>query len=295
MNSPDQHSFVEPQNFAKNISKDIQFFNNRYINQFNIQIPSGTLKSVDYYRKTFFPYLTSSAYKDNICYLLQCTEYQIWQYRLFKPTLSLENSIFFQLLITFGIITEALGIAILLNPLLKNGEVIETNEGRNIIQTINNQSFQKNVQLLSQFKQLSADSSKLISDIRKQLRNLVHLQHWPGKLFETLTIDVFNQRVTSFFELLKKLKEEDPGSHSTQDLYKHFAIGESLSRKGKIRRLNPERAFGFIRDEKNKSDYFFLYKNITEKKISPAVGQPVTFQIKNSAKGLEAIEIHVLC
>lgn len=295
MNSPDHHSFVEPQNFAKNISKDIQFFNTRYINQFNIQIPSGTLKPVDYYRRTFFPYLTSSAYKDNVSYLLQCTEYQIWQYRLFKPSLSLENSIFFQLLITFGIITEALGIAILLNPILKNKATIETNEGKNIIQSINNQSFQKNVQLLSQLNQLSADSSKLISDIRKQLRNLVHLQHWPGKLFETLTIDVFNQRVASFFELLKKLKEENPGTHATHDLYNYFAIGESLSRKGKIRRLNPERAFGFIRDEKNKLDYFFLYKNITEKKLSPAVGQPVTYHVKNSSKGLEAIEIRVLC
>jgi cold shock CspA family protein len=295
VNSPDHQSFLEPQNLAKNISKDIQFFNTRYINQFNIQIPSGTLKPVDYYRTTFFPFLTSSEYKDNICYLLQCTEYQIWQYRLFKPNLSLENSIFFQLLITFGIITEAIVIAILLNPLLKSKANYELEEAKNITQIINNQSFQKNVQLLCHLKQLSPESSSLISEIRKQLRNLVHLQHWPGKLFETLTIEVFNQRVSAFFELLRKLKEETPGSHIDQELYEYFAISDEASRKGKIQRLNPDRAFGFIRDDENKTDYFFLYKNITEKKKSPAIGQPVMFKTKNSSKGLEATSIKVLC
>jgi hypothetical protein len=50
---------------------------------------------------------------------MQLLDYQIWLYKVFQPGLSLENAYFYQMLMTMGIITEALSTSVLLDPLCK--------------------------------------------------------------------------------------------------------------------------------------------------------------------------------
>ena len=80
----------------KNLNQGISEFSEKYLNQFHLQIPKGVIKKVDYYRDYYFSYLNDSIYKSNLCYLIQLIDFQLWQYKLFRPGLSVENSYFYQ-------------------------------------------------------------------------------------------------------------------------------------------------------------------------------------------------------
>ena len=107
-----------PQARAQSLIKEFVEFTEKFSAQIPLAIPKGTLKTIDYYRDTYFKYLKDSEFKSNICYMLQLIEYQLWQYKLFKPQYSLESALFFQLLVTQGIIIEAVVFALIADPLV---------------------------------------------------------------------------------------------------------------------------------------------------------------------------------
>ena len=112
------HDLDDQDDVVQYLNKAFQTFHANFSSQFHLKIPKDTIKTVHYYRDHYFPYLRDSIYKSNICYLIQSLDYQLWLYKVFRPSLSLENAVFYQLLVSMGIITEALTTAILLDPFI---------------------------------------------------------------------------------------------------------------------------------------------------------------------------------
>lgn len=290
-----------PEKLADEITQLLGAFQEKFSEQFSVRIPRGVIQKVDFYRDTYFPYLKDSEYKSNVCYLLQLVDYQIWLYRLFRPSLSLENSYFYQLLVTMGIVSEALVNAILLNPL-----VISTEEDRSIgnvpeeseymQRQINKASYSDNLNLLQKLSLLPEETLTSFHEFRREIRNLVHVQNWKGRLYQSLDYNFFRERLNQFKNLLLEVKDKIAVTHDAATLKEMLFGGDLIpgqKYKGEIYSYNRERGFGFIRPRDSSQNVYF-HISAFPARIQPLEGASVEFLLEDSKKGVAAREIVLL-
>lgn len=291
------NSKKNPHEFVGELNRSLQTFSNDYLQQFHLKIPSGAIHKVNEYRDAYFDYLKDSVYKSNICYLLQLIDYQLWLYRLFRPSLSIENSYFYQLLVTMGIVAEAIANALLLNPLIEEnakdrseGSIAQAEQP--IAELISRQNFQRNIELLVEVSCLDKELADQLQEIRTNIRNIVHIQSWDGRLYQTLTNEDFAKRMATFREFLARLKAQAKLNFTAQQLrgILGFSVeGEVL--EGELLSFNRKGGFGFLRSTSSKADVYFHISNFAGDESKIAAGLKVTFVTAPGKRGVEGKKV----
>ncbi|MDH4262682.1 MAG: cold shock domain-containing protein [Spirochaetia bacterium] len=287
-----------PSDIIDDLNKKFQIYTTKFSKQFHLQIPKNTLNTVQFYRDSYFPFLKNSIYKSNICYLMQLIDYQIWLYKVFKPGLSLENALFYQLLITMGIISEALATAILLNPIIdeNNRDVSlgKVNDTHKLIhdRIVKNQ-FQNNISLITKFKLLPTELIEKFTKIRIDIRNMIHIQNWDGRLYQQLSIDKFSADLEEFRIFLGEVKSNVKINHTPEHLnLEFFEISQVDSQKtytGIIIQFDSVKGFGFIKSESfQRSIYFHRSNSVQSDREQLQSGVTVNFKLIEGKKGIEA-------
>jgi cold shock CspA family protein len=229
---------------------------------------------------------------------MQLIDYQIWLYKVFKPALSLENALFYQLLITMGIISEALATGILLNPLIEEnsrdvslGKVDD--KYKHLHDRVVKNQFQNNIRLITKFNLLSPTSIEKFTKIRIDIRNMIHIQNWEGRLYRQLSLEKFSVYMEEFRVFLGDIKSEISINHSAADLsLEFFEISDINFMKmytGIIIQFDPAKGFGFVKTEAlNRSIYFHRSNSASTEKEQLQIGARVQFKLIEGKKGIEA-------
>lgn len=288
---------LSAQELSQNLSLGIKIFCESYVDQFSLRFPPGFLPTVDALREMYFPYLKNSVFKSNLCYLLQLLEYQVWLYKIFRPVYSLENSFFYQQLITLGIISEALAHAILLNPCIEEnlddnslGKIKE--ECLKIHKEISRRNFSRNIEAIFSLGAINKDLRDKFHELRINIRNYVHLQTWEGRLYETIKLDIFKEKLEFFKNFLKNLKTQIKLNFTLADLQK-LLISEEKEFFGEILNYDSQRGFGFIRCYDFPENVFFHISQVNLKKELLKKDLFVTFKVKETERGPNAVDIRI--
>lgn len=283
---------MNPHERAQNLVREFVEYNEKYGSQIPLAIPKGTLKTIDHYRDTYFQYLKDSEFKSNICYMLQLIEYQLWQYRLFKPQYSLESALFFQLLVTQGIIIEAIVFALVANPLVISDQSDRSKgntdpQHANLLQVIRKRTFAAHVQQLRAMEILTEDLCTELDVFRNEIRNLVHLQNWEGRLYRQIPLADYTRHLTAFDSLLKRLNAEVQGDHDLSALLGYYALdGREL--RGTVKFFNRNSGRGQI-DAKGVHEYIPFFNDTTRAEALPRKGDSVSFKLEVAEKGIRAV------
>ncbi len=281
---------------SRELSEGLRHFTTAYVEQFSVRIPTGILPIIDDIRDTYVPYLNDSEYKSNICYLLHLIQYQLWNYKIFRPKLSLENAFFYQQMVTLGIIAEALAHAILLNPCIEIepgdrslGKVAEAYI--DLHEQISRRSFAQNIDLLAALKVIDLKTREEYHKIRAEMRNLVHIQGWDGRLYQSVTYNYFANKLKSFMKLMVNLKQNINLNFSPQDL-KNSLQGSREIYYGKIISYYSNKGFGFISCHDFPDNVFFHINDFdTGQTPIIEIENEVIFSVKLAAKGMKATGI----
>jgi hypothetical protein len=283
---------MNPQERAQNLIREFVEYNEKYAAQIPLAIPKGTLKTIDHYRDTYFQYLKDSEFKSNICYMLQLIEYQLWQYRLFKPQYSLESALFFQLLVTQGIIIEAIVFALVANPLVVSDQSDRskgTTEAQhtNLLNVIRKRTFAAHIQQLRAMQILDENLCTELDVFRNEIRNLVHLQNWDGRLYRQIPLADYSKHLAAFDALLKQLNADAKGNHTPEELLGYYALdGREL--KGTIKFFNRNSGKGQI-DARGPHEYIPFFADVSSARTQPRRGDQVTFVLTVTELGVRAV------
>ena len=282
------------------LNESLQKYSEQFSEQFHLKIPKGAIKKVDFYRDHYFGYLKDSVYKSNICYLLQTIDFQIWLYQLFRPRLSVENTYFYQLTVSLGIVAEALASAILLNDFIEENpgdrSMGQVTEGHlHIRETVINSAFAENIKRIEKLQLLPADLIAELQDLRRNVRNQVHIQGWEGRLYQSLTYDWFDQKLRQFRAFLQKIPAAfKPLETPTELEVLLFGGTVDLERlyQGTIIAFNQKGGFGFIKTDDFDQQLYFHIASVTDKVAEDKLkGSAVQFKLRRGRKGIEAAEI----
>jgi len=285
------------------LNQSLQLYSDRFSDQFHLQIPRNTITKVQHFRDSYFGYLKNSVYKSNICYLMQLIDYQIWLYKIFRPGLSLENTWFYQLLVTVGIVSEAIAAALLINPLItedpKDPSLGSVDQRyHDLSDHILKNSFNANLKVIAEIGILPADVVTLFEEIRKEVRNLVHIQNWEGRLYQNLDQSLFSQHLKKFNDFLGKTRSNIVLTHSPETLFNYFfGVGEADPQgrySGVIKTYHKEKGYGFIDPGLNKGNIYFHISGMEHPGGVVTSGMEVRFFIEKGKKGFEARSIVVV-
>lgn len=285
---------ITPQQKAQHLIRDFVEFTEKFSAQIPLAIPKGTLKTIDYYRDTYFKYLKDSEFKSNICYMLQLLEYQLWQYKLFKPQYSLESALFFQLLVTQGIIIEAVVFALIADPLVLTDSSDRSKgtgnpEHANLLRIIRRRTFAAHIQQLRAMSIVSGELCNELDTFRNEIRNLVHLQNWEGRLYRQLPLADYNRHLQDFDRILKSLNAQIQGGHSLQDLLAYYSL-DGRRIRGTVKYLNTKSGKGQI-EAKVVHDYIPFFASELTGNIYPRRGESVTFALTATELGVRAVAL----
>lgn len=299
---PPNGDSTEAHAIIKRLNEDFALYATRFSEQFHLKIPKGTIRTINEYRDHYFPYLKDSQYKSNLCYLLQLIDYQLWNYKLFRPGLSLENAYFYQLLITMGIVAEGAAAAILLDPFLSSNEKDRSlggissdyaHAGKKLIE----QSFHENLKLIQNLSLLPEDVISTFQKLRIQVRNQVHVQGWEGRIYGNVTLELFQEHLKNFRSLLKDIKQ-NLRTDLTPDMLLPLLFEDidtnSGPLKGVIIHYDINKGFGFIENPQFENNLFFhrtQLANPMKRAQETIVGKKVLFRVAQGEKGFSAIEI----
>lgn len=283
-----------PQQRAQNLIREFVEYNEKYAAQIPLAIPKGTLKTIDYYRDTYFRYLKDSEFKSNICYMLQLIEYELWQYKLFKPQFSLENALFFQLFVTQGIVIEAVIFALIANPLVVSDAADRSKgatdtEHANLLNMIRRRTFAAHIQQLRATKIVAPALCDEIDRFRSEIRNLVHLQNWEGRLYRQISQADYAKHLGDFDAILKNLNDEVSIPHELSGLLAYYALdGRELS--GTVKFFNRNSGRGQL-ECKAPHDYIPFFREDFAEELSPRKGDRLRFQLIVTEPGVRATRI----
>ncbi len=278
-----------PYQRAQELIREFVEFNEKYAAQIPLSIPKGTLKTIDYYRDTYFSYLKDSEYKSNICYMLQLIEYQLWLYRLFKPQYSLESALFFQLLVTQGIVIEAVVFALIADPLVIPDASDRSKGGsdprhENLLRMIRKRTFANHIQQLRSMRLLSDQLCDRLDKFRNEIRNLVHLQNWEGRLYRQISLAEYSKHLQEFDELLRKLNNSIIRAPDLAELLAYYQLdGRRL--RGTVKYYNRNSLRGQI-EAKGPHDYIPFFLTASAQPLHK--GDAVSFVLELSAQGIRA-------
>ena len=283
-----------PQARAQSLIKEFVEFTEKFSAQIPLAIPKGTLKTIDYYRDTYFKYLKDSEFKSNICYMLQLIEYQLWQYKLFKPQYSLESALFFQLLVTQGIIIEAVVFALIADPLVVTDASDRSKgtgnpEHANLLKIIRRRTFAAHIQQLRTMNILSGELCTELDTFRNEIRNLVHLQNWEGRLYRQLPLTDYNKHLQDFDRILKSLNTEIQQTHTLADLLAYYGL-DGRRIRGNVKFLNQRSGKGQL-DAKGVHDFIPFFAHELAPGIDLRRGDMVSFTLAATEHGVRARDV----
>lgn len=283
-----------PQQRAQELIREFVEFNEKYAAQIPLAIPKGTLKTIDHYRDTYFRYLKDSEYKSNICYMLQLIEYQLWLYRLFKPQYSLESALFFQLLVTQGIIIEAVVFALIADPLVLPDSSDRSKGGsdpqhEDLLRMIRKRTFANHIQQLRTMQVLSDELCDRLDQFRNKIRNLVHLQNWEGRLYRQITQLEYSKHLREFDDLLRELNTAIRYAPQLQDLLRYYRLdGQRL--RGTVKYFSKKIGKGQI-EAKIPHEYVPFFSDDAATDLLK--GDTVTFKLEVGPKGIYASDVRL--
>lgn len=283
-----------PQARAQNLIKEFVEFSEKFSAQIPLAIPKGTLKTIDYYRDTYFKYLKDSEFKSNICYMLQLIEYQLWQYKLFKPQYSLESALFFQLLVTQGIIIEAVVFALIADPLVVTDTSDRSKgtgnpEHANLLKIIRRRTFAAHIQQLRAMNILGSELCTELDTFRNEIRNLVHLQNWEGRLYRQLPLADYSKHLQDFDRILKSLNAQIQQTHTLADLLAYYGL-DGRRIRGSVKFLNQRSGKGQL-EAKGVHDFIPFFANELAPGIHLRRGDSVTFILAATEHGVRARDV----
>ncbi|MFO1470285.1 MAG: hypothetical protein U1F27_04520 [Turneriella sp.] len=283
-----------PQARAQNLIKEFVEFSEKFSAQIPLAIPKGTLKTIDYYRDTYFKYLKDSEFKSNICYMLQLIEYQLWQYKLFKPQYSLESALFFQLLVTQGIIIEAVVFALIADPLVVTDTSDRSKgtgnpEHANLLKIIRRRTFAAHIQQLRTMNILTAELCTELDTFRNDIRNLVHLQNWEGRLYRQLPLSDYNKHLQDFDRILKSLNAQIEQTHTLADLLTYYGL-DGRRIRGSVKFLNQRSGKGQL-DAKGVHDFIPFFADELAPGLHLRRGDAVSFTLAATEHGVRARDV----
>lgn len=284
-----------PQAQAQSLIRDFVEFSEKYSSQIPLAIPKGTLKTIDYYRDTYFKYLKDSEFKSNICYMLQLIEYQLWQYKLFKPQYSLESALFFQLLITQGIVIEAVVFALIADPLVVSdtgdrSKGTTNSEHQNLLNLIRKRTFAMHIDQLRAMHIVDDSLADELDQFRNEIRNLVHLQNWDGRLYRQISQADYNKHLKAFDEILKKLNANISAGHTLQELLGYYALdGRKL--RGTVKFFNRNSGRGQL-EVKGPHSYVPFFREDIAAERAPQKGDSVSLKLVVVEAGVRAVEVN---
>lgn len=284
-----------PHDRAKHLIREFVEFSEKFGAQIPLAIPKGTLKTIDHYRDTYFKYLKDSEFKSNICYMLQLIEYQLWQYKLFKPQYSLENALFFQLLITQGIIIEAVVFALIADPLVVSdahdrSKGSTSSEYQDLLNLIRRRTFAAHVQQLRAMHIASDTLADELDAFRGEIRNLVHLQNWEGRLYRQIPQAEYAKHLQAFDRLLKKMNTEVAPGHTLESLMAYYQLDGRLLR-GTVKFFNRNSGRGQI-ETKGPHEYIPFFREDASAAWSPRKGDYVSFTLTAVGQGVRAVAVN---
>lgn len=287
-------SLQTPHARAQSLIKEFVEFNEKFSAQIPLAIPKGTLKTIDYYRDTYFKYLKDSEFKSNICYMLQLIEYQLWQYKLFKPQYSLESALFFQLLVTQGIIIEAVVFALIADPLVVTDTSDRSKgtgnpEHANLLKIIRRRTFAAHIQQLRVMNILSAELCTELDTFRNEIRNLVHLQNWEGRLYRQLPLSDYNKHLQDFDRILKSLNAQIQQTHTLTDLLTYYGL-DGRRIRGNVKFLNQRSGKGQL-DAKGVHDFIPFFADELAPDTHLRRGDTVSFTLAATEHGVRARDV----
>ncbi len=283
---------MNPHERAQNLIREFVEYNEKYGSQIPLAIPKGTLKTIDHYRDTYFSYLKDSEFKSNICYMLQLVEYELWQYRLFKPQYSLESALFFQLLVTQGIIIEAIIFALVANPLVVP-DAGDRSKGStdpqyaNLLNAVRKRTFAAHIQQLRAMEILDEALSTELDVFRSEIRNLVHLQNWDGRLYRQIPLADYSKHLADFDALLKRLNAEIASKHDLEQLLAYYGL-DGREHRGTVKFVNRNSGRGQI-DWKGPHEYLPFFADPAVKQGMPRKGDQVIFRLEVNERGIRAV------
>lgn len=282
-----------PHQRAQQLIREFVEFSDKFGAQIPLAIPKGTLKTIDYYRDNYFKYLKDSEFKSNICYMMQLIEYELWQYKLFKPQYSLENALFFQLLITQGIVIEAVVFALIADPLVisdagDRSKGTSAREHENLLKLIRRRTFALHVQQLRSMAIVSDELADELDQFRGEIRNLVHLQNWDGRLYRQISQGNYNKHLKAFDDILKKLNAEVHTGHTLEELLAYYLLDGRLLR-GTVRFFNRNSGRGQI-ETKGPHDFIPFFRADCGD-YAPNKGDRVGFQLNLVEQGVRAVHV----
>ncbi len=283
-----------PQYRAQHLIREFVEFSEKFGAQIPLAIPKGTLKTIDYYRDTYFKYLKDSEFKSNICYMLQLIEYQLWQYKLFKPQYSLESALFFQLLITQGIIIEAVVFALIADPLVVS-DASDRSKGsthaghQNLLNLIRKRTFAMHAQQLRGMQIVDAALADELDAFRNEIRNLVHLQNWDGRLYRQIPQADYAKHLQDFDQLLKKLNAAISSAHTLEALLAYYQL-DGRSIRGTVKFFNRNSGRGQI-EAKGPHDYIPFFRENIPAEWQPRKGDGLSFTLAVTELGVRAVGI----
>ncbi|GAB4428485.1 MAG: hypothetical protein OHK0011_10690 [Turneriella sp.] len=283
-----------PHQRAQELIREFVEFNEKYAAQIPLAIPKGTLKTIDHYRDTYFRYLKDSEYKSNICYMLQLIEYQLWLYRLFKPQYSLESALFFQLLVTQGIIIEAVVFALIADPLVVPDTSDRSKGGsdpqhENLLRMIRKRTFASHIQQLRSMQILTDVLCDRLDQFRNEIRNLVHLQNWEGRLYRQIPQSEYSKHLQEFDDLLRQLNTTISATPDLPHLLEYYQLdGRRL--RGTVKFFNRNSLRGQI-EAKGPHDYIPFFLQSSDPQLHK--GDTVTFVLEVGNHGIRATRVQL--
>ncbi|RME89201.1 MAG: cold shock domain-containing protein, partial [Candidatus Hydrogenedentota bacterium] len=220
----------------------------------------------------------------------------------FRPGLSLENTYFYQLMITMGVVLEGVTAAILLNPFVEPhpkdrslGSVPK--KFLPAMQVIIENTFKTNIDWMIHWKLLPNSLTYKLTQMRVSVRNQVHIQGWVGRIYGSIDFDTFKRTLKQFKELLIQIRDSIQPLPDPKQMW-NFIFPDADPNaffEGKIVHYNYEKGFGFIAAEKFQKNIYFHRQALSPnwKSVPDILGKKAYFQLGRNQKGRIAINIRI--
>jgi cold shock CspA family protein/uncharacterized protein YukE len=149
-------------------------------------------------------------------------------------------------------------------------------------------TFASHIQQLRNMHVLSDKLCDRLDKFRNEIRNLVHLQNWEGRLYRQITQAEYSKHLTEFDELLKELNTAIRYAPQLQDLLRYYRLdGQRL--RGTVKYFSDKTGRGQI-EAKIPHEYIPFFCETTADLLK---GDTVTFKLEVGPKGIYASDVRL--
>ena len=191
-------------------------------------------------------------------------------------------------------IIEAVVFALIADPLVISDSSDRSKgttnaEHLNLLNLIRRRTFASHVQQLRAMRIVDAALADELDAFRNEIRNLVHLQNWDGRLYRQIPQADYTKHLQAFDRLLKSLNGAVKAEREFTDLTAYYLLdGRMLS--GQVKFFNRNSGRGQI-DAKGPHDYIPFFREDMIEGWSPRKGENITFTLAVTEPGIRAVTV----